>query len=200
MRVFQDTYIIEDDVASKCETGELSRSGGVIRHNTGKQKGQIAKMYDPVNSIEIKPGALAVKALRLAWNHRDTVWAGTKLSITLAKIKKHKHDICNKLKKSLKIYRNALENDSLTLGIVEEFMKRLDDFKTLPNFEKINIFSFEEINLLLNCSFEYTKLLAANNSIELTIIEKDIHSLSDNPVIKLQSYLRTQKRIFELAS
>ncbi|MGG0848519.1 hypothetical protein [Peribacillus simplex] len=87
------------------------------------------------------------------------------------------------------------------MEIISDVMERLGELKMHPNFEKINIvLSMEELDVLLNRMFEYTKKLAADNAIELTSLEKETPSQSENPIINLQRYLEAQKRIFELAS
>ncbi|MEY9870402.1 hypothetical protein ABIE66_005908 [Peribacillus sp. B2I2] len=87
------------------------------------------------------------------------------------------------------------------MEIISDVMARLGELKMHPNFEKINIvLSMEELDVLLNRMFEYTKKLAADNAIELTSLEKETPSQSENPIINLQRYLEAQKRIFELAS
>ncbi|WP_133087824.1 hypothetical protein [Virgibacillus indicus] len=80
-------------------------------------------------------------------------------------------------------------------------MKHLDELIIQPNYEKIsNELPMDRFDLLINPIFEYTKELAINNAVELTSIEKEATSRSEDPLINFQRCLETQKRIFELAS
>ena len=51
--------------------------------------------------------------------------------------------------------------------------------------------------MLVGRIYDYTIRLAENNKVELTESER---SKTDNSIINLQNYLRTQKRIFEAAA
>ncbi|MEV5036743.1 hypothetical protein MRBLBA21_001535 [Peribacillus frigoritolerans] len=192
MAIVQEFFNIPDEIMTKISTGDYKRVGGVVRNN----KGQIKKILKPVNGIEA--------ILQYAWKNRDTIIKLGKLGKVGVKsyIKiKQEPDVVVKFREALKVYLNAVRKGALTMEIISDVMERLDELKMHPNFEKINnILSMEELDVLLNRMFEYTKKLAADNAIELTSLEKETPSQSENPIINLQRCLETQKRIFELAS
>lgn len=194
MTIVQEFFNIPDEIMTKISTGDYKRVGGVVRNN----KGQIKKILKPVNGIEA--------ILQYAWNNKDTIITLGKLGKVGVKSyikskKKLEPDVVVKFREALKVYLNAVRKGALTMEIISDVMERLGELKMHPNFEKINIvLSMEELDVLLNRMFEYTKKLAADNAIELTSLEKETPSQSENPIINLQRYLEAQKRIFELAS
>lgn len=106
-----------------------------------------------------------------------------------------------KFREDLKVYLNAVRKGALTMEIITDVMARLGDLKMHSDSEKISIvLSTDELDVLVNLMFEYTKKLAADNAIKLTSLEKETPSQSENAIIKLQRNLEAQKRIFELAS
>ncbi|MGW6302510.1 hypothetical protein [Peribacillus butanolivorans] len=194
MTIVQEFFNIPDEIMTKIFTGDYKRVGGVVRNN----KGQIKKILKPVNGIEA--------ILQYAWKNKDTIIKLGKLGKVGVKSyikskKKLEPDVVVKFREALKVYLNAVRKGALTMEIISDVMERLGELKMHPNFEKINIvLSMEELDVLLNRMFEYTKKLAADNAIELTSLEKETPSQSENPIINLQRYLEAQKRIFELAS
>jgi hypothetical protein len=55
----------------------------------------------------------------------------------------------------------------------------------------------QDLDTLVNRIYDYTIRLAENNKVELT--EEEL-SKTDNSILNLQNYLKTQKRIFETAA
>ena len=81
---------------------------------------------------------------------------------------------------------------------INRLMDALDEPKQNKNYEKIKIeLTTEELNVLVNCIYEYTIKLASENAVELT--DDELRS-SDNTILNLQNYLKAQKRIFEAAA
>lgn len=75
----------------------------------------------------------------------------------------------------------------------------IDDLKTNSATKHIKLpLSLEELEIIGNLMFEYTKKLSTNNNVVET--ENLISFQQDNSIINLQHYLETQKRIFELSS
>lgn len=194
MAIFQEFFYIPDEIMTKISTGENKIFGGEVRNN----KGQIVKLFRPVSKLEA--------TLYYSWKYRDTLFVVGKLGMAGVKNyikykKKQEPDVVVKFREALKVYLNAVRNAALTMEIISDVMEHLGELKMQPNFKKINIaLSMEELDVLLNRMFDYTKKLAADNSIELTSLEKETPSQSVNPIINLQHCLETQKRIFELAS
>lgn len=99
---------------------------------------------------------------------------------------------------ALRKYIGEIREGKLSLETIDEVMSTLDELRKHKDYEKFKIeLSTEELGVLVNRIYEYTVKLAENNNIELTEEEK-CHS--DNPIVNLQNYLRTQKRIFESAA
>ncbi|KQU15296.1 hypothetical protein ASG65_27420 [Bacillus sp. Leaf13] len=193
MAIVQEFFNIPDEIMTKISTGENKIFGGEVRNN----KGQIVKILRPVSKLEA--------TLYYGWKYRDTLFTVGKLGTAGVKSyikskKKQEPDVVVKFREALKVYLNAVRKGDLTMEIISDVIERLGELKMHPNFEKINIVSMEELDVLLNRMFEYTKKLAADNAIELTSLEKETPSQSENPIINLQRYLKAQKRIFELAS
>lgn len=192
MAIVQGFLNIPDEIMTKVSTGDYKIDGGVVRNN----KGQIKKILKPVNLIEA--------ILQYGWKNRDTIIKVGKLGKVgvesyIKSKKKQEPGVDVKFREALKVYLNAVRKGVLTMEIISDVMERLGELKMHPNFEKINIvLSMEELDVLLNRMFEYTKKLAADNAIELTIQEKEISSQSEDPIINLQRCLETQRRIFEL--
>lgn len=191
MAIFQEFFFIPNEIMQKVTTGEYKIFGGEIRNN----KGQIVKILRPASKLET--------TLYYGWKYRKPLfmvsklaWRGLKSNIKSKK--KQEADVFVKFREALKVYLYAVRNGSLTMEIISDTTERMDELKMHPNFEVV--LSIEELDVLLNLMFEYTKKLAADNAIELTSLEKETPSQSENPIINLQLYLETQKRIFELAS
>ncbi|MFX3636861.1 MAG: hypothetical protein ACE3L7_02280 [Candidatus Pristimantibacillus sp.] len=186
--VFLD--IISDDIIKKIDTGEYKRIGGVVRDN----KGQIVTLPRDATMTKV--------ILHYAWNNRDTLIKVGKGGYKLARLysdSKKKQQPVVKFRKAFKVYLDAVCKGTLTMELISDVMERFDEVKRIH--EKINIpLSMEEIDMLMNGMFEYTKILASDNGVELTSLEKETPSRSVNPIINLQCFLETQKRIFELAS
>ncbi|EOP36201.1 hypothetical protein [Bacillus cereus] len=193
MAIVQEFFDIPDEIMTKISTGDNKIFGGEVRNNNGK----IVKLLRPVSKLEA--------TLYYGWKYREPLFMVGKLGIAGVKsyIKsKKKQEPVVKFREALKVYLNAVRMGALTMEIISDVMERLGELKKMhPNFEKINIvLSMEELDVLLNRMFEYTKKLAADNAIELTSLEKETLPQSENPIINLQRCLETQKRIFELAS
>ncbi|RWZ60643.1 hypothetical protein EQV77_04935 [Halobacillus fulvus] len=192
MTVVQVFLKIPDEIIKKIDTRENKRMGGVVRDN----EGQIVKHLRDATKTEV--------ILHFAWNNRETLIkvgkGGYKLTRLYFDSKKVQQPVV-KFKKTLKVYLDALCKGTLTMELISDVMEHLDEVKRISNYEKINILlSMEEIVVLMNGMFEYTKKLASDNAIELTSLEKKKPSQSENLITILERFLKTQKRIFKLAS
>lgn len=112
--------------------------------------------------------------------------------------KKQEPDVVVKFREALMIGLNAVSKSALTMEIISDMMECLGELKMHPNFEVI--LSIEELDVLLNRMYEYTKKLAVDNAVDLTSLEKETPSQAESPIINLQRILEIQKRIFEIAS
>ena len=78
---------------------------------------------------------------------------------------------------------------------INRLMDALEELKQDKRYEMLKIeLTTEELNVLVNRIYEYTVKLASDNAVELTDDEK---KSSDNSILNLQRYLKTQKRIFK---
>lgn len=202
----KDTYNIPDEISMKILTGEFIRIGSVVRHNTGRHKGQFVKHLEPVNLNEDKTGGLGTQVFQFAKNNKTLIKGALGIAIFIGteiyKAKKNQEpDVVVKFREALKVYLNAVREGALTMEIITDLMARLGEMKMHSDFKKISsVLSTDELDVLVNGMFEYTKKLAADNSIKLTSLEKETPSQSENTIINMQRYLEAQKHIFELAS
>lgn len=204
MAIVQEAFDIPTDIMTKILTGEYRRLGGVVRYATGSHKGQIVKHLKPVKlSAEKQAQSFGTKALHFAKNNRKAL-----IIICMAAVgagvyyivKTHKSKTVTEFRASLREYTNAIREGNLSLDKINNLMTSLEKLKKHKDYEKINIkLSAEELSVLVNRIYEYTLKLAQDNSIELTAEECGIQ-VSDNAIINLQRYLKTQKRIFEEAA
>ena len=85
-------------------------------------------------------------------------------------------------------------------GIFEKMLKtgNKSSNSILRAFLDSGIDVMEELGILVGRIYDYTIKLAEDNNISLTDEERNFSkSKSSDSIINLQSYLRTQKRIFE---
>ncbi|WP_340741861.1 hypothetical protein [Sporosarcina sp. FSL K6-5500] len=207
MVIVQDTYNITDEINMKILTGDYIRIGGVVRHNIGRQKGQIVKLLKPVNLNEDKIRGMGGQVLQFAKNNTTLIIGGFVIAKAIGtgiynNAKKNQEpDVVVKFRKALDVYVNAVLEGALTMEIITDLMARLGEMKMHSDFEKIRIvLSTDGLDVFVNRMFEYTKKLAADNAIKLTSLEKETSSQPENTIINLQRYLEAQNRIFELAS
>ncbi|WP_216827863.1 hypothetical protein [Alkalihalobacterium elongatum] len=191
MAIFQEAFFIPDEIMKKVTTGDYKIFGGEVRNN----KGQIVKLLRPVSKLEA--------TLYYGWKYRKPLFMVGKLGMAGVKSyikskKQQEPDVVVKFREALKVYLNAVRKGALTMEIISDMMECLGELKMYPNFEVV--LSIEELDVLLNRMYEYTKKLAVDNAIELTSLEKETPSQFESPIINLQRNLETQKRIFELAS
>lgn len=208
MAIIQDAYDIPDSIMTKLLTGEYKRYGGVIRHANGPHKGQIVKLLDPINSNPSESTQkIGTKALQFAKNNKKTlIIVGIGVGIVAAgagvyqKLKRKEPEVVTKFRYALKDYINAIRNGKLDIETIDNLTISLVDLKKHKDYEKFNIqMSTEELDVLVGKIYEYTLKLARDNLVELSDEEQDKADISENPILSLQKYLCTQKRIFETA-
>ncbi len=103
------------------------------------------------------------------------------------------------MKKSSRIwslsYIEDIRNGELSMKSINRLMDALEELKQDKRYEMLKIeLTTEELDVLVNRIYEYTVKLASDNAVELTDDEK---KSSDNSILNLQRYLKTQKRIFK---
>ena len=87
------------------------------------------------------------------------------------------------------------KHQETTRKSINRLMDALEELKQAKRYEQLKIkLTTEELDVLVNRIYEYTVKLASDNAVELTDDEK---KSSDNSILDLQRYLKTQKRIFK---
>ena len=206
MAVVQEAFDIPADIMTKLLIGEYRRIGGVVRYAVGPNKGQIVKHLKPVD-MKAAEQAQGVGAQIMSFAKKNkkgliigTVIAGvvTAGGIVYHKVKNHEPAVVTQFRAALRTYIEEIRKGNLELNTIETLMAALDELKKHKDYEKFKIeLSTEDLDVLIGRIYDYTMRLAENNKVELTEAER---SKTDNSIINLQNYLRTQKRIFETAA
>ena len=98
-------------------------------------------------------------------------------------------------KRLKRIITKANNIDDNKLPQIHKFKPTKYKMKQDKRYEMLKIeLTTEELDVLVNRIYEYTVKLASDNAVELTDDEK---KSSDNSILNLQRYLKTQKRIFK---
>ena len=207
MPIVQDVFFIPNDIATGLATGLYRRIGSVVRYAVGTNKGQIVKHLEPIDlKAAEKAQELGTKALQFAKRHiKETIIAVasfTVLGTVIWVVKNHEPKEVTEFRAALGIYIEAIRNGSMDIDIINKLMTALDKLKQRKDYEKISIqLTTEDLEVLVERIYEYTIKLAKNNDAELSSEELNIAQMKNSGVIiKLQNYLKTQKRIFESAA
>lgn len=206
MAIVQEAFDIPADIMTKLLTGEYRRIGGVVRYAIGPKKGQIVKHLDPVDlKVAEQAKGIGAKALQLAKNNKKGLVIGGAIAGAAAiggfiyyKVKTHEPAVVTEFRAALRTYIAEIRKGNLELDTINALMSALDELKKHKDYEKFKItLSTEDLDTLVNRIYDYTIRLAENNKVELT--EEEL-SQTDNSILNLQNYLKTQKRIFESAA
>lgn len=206
MAIVQEAFDIPADIMTKLLTGEYRRIGGVVRYAIGPKKGQIVKHLDPVDlKVAQQAQGIGAKALQFAKNNEKGLIIGGVIAGVAAaggfiyyKVKTHEPEVFVQFRAALRTYIAEIRKGNLELDTINALMTALDELKKHKDYEKFKIeLSTEDLDTLVNRIYDYTIRLAENNKVELT--EEEL-SQTDNSILNLQNYLKTQKRIFETAA
>ena len=203
MPVIKVNLDVPDDVFKKLSTGEYTRSGGTIRRADGSQ---ITNLLQDAQPNTRNTSSLKMRALEVVLNNptliKEGITVGKVIMTGLYKKMKnnHKTSVINKtFKEKLTIYLMAVKEGSVTLEQITDLTLAVDGLKTNSGTKHIKLpLSLEELEVIGNLMFEYTKKLSTNNNVVET--ENLTSFQQDNSIINLQHYLETQKCIFELSS
>jgi molybdopterin converting factor small subunit len=206
MAVVQEAFDIPADIMTKLLTGEYRRIGGVVRNAVGPHKGQIVKHLKPVDlkAAEQAQG-VGAKIMQFAKNNKKGLLIGGAIAGATAvggviyyRVKTHEPAVITQTRVALRTYIAEIRKGKLELDTINTLMATLDELKQHKDYEKFKIeLSTEDIDVLVGRIYDYTIRLAENNQVELTDQER---SKTDNSILNLQNYLRTQKRIFQEAA
>lgn len=206
MAIVQEAFDIPADIMTKLLTGEYRRIGGVVRYAIGPKKGQIVKHLAPVDlKVAEQAKGIGAKALQLAKNNKKGLIIGGAIAGAAAiggfiyyKVKTHEPAVVTEFRAVLRTYIAEIRTGNLELDTINALMSALDELKKHKDYEKFKItLSTEDLDTLVNRIYDYTIRLAENNKVELT--EEEL-SKTDNSILNLQNYLKTQKRIFGTAA
>ena len=206
MPIIQEAFDIPNDIMTKLLPGEYRRIGGVIRYATGPKKGQIVKHLEP---IDLKPAqqaqSIGAKVIQFAKrNKKVLIVSGVAVAIVTVgsfvycKVKNREPEVVTTFRSELKTYIEEVRTGTLKLSSIEKLLSALEAVKSHKDSSNIIIeLSTEELDVLVNRIYEYTKCLAEMN--EYPLNAEDIKKYDDS-VDNLQSYLTVQKQIFETAA
>ena len=206
MAIVQDVFFIPDDIATGLATGLYCRIGSVVRYAIGPNKGRIVKHLKPIDlkAAEQAQG-LGAKALQFVQQHKK----GITITVACAAIvgagcwgytqlKNHEPKVLTNFRVALKAHIEAIRNGNMDVSKINALMKELEALKQYKHYDKISIqLAAEDLEVLVGRICEYTVKLAADNNVELTDDEK---CLNKGAILNLESYLKTQQRIFKVAA
>lgn len=206
MPIIQEAFDIPNDIMTKLLTGEYRRIGGVIRYATGPKKGQIVKHLEPIDLKSAQQAqSIRAKVIQFAKrNKKVLIVSGVAVAIVTVgsfvycKVKNREPEVVTTFRSELKTYIEEVRTGTLKLSSIENLLSALEAVKShKDSSNKIIELSTEELDVLVNRIYEYTKSLAEMNEYPLNAegIKKYDASM-DN----LQSYLTVQKQIFETAA
>lgn len=205
MAIAQDAFYIPDDIATGLATGLYRRIGSVVRYAVGPNKGQIVKHLQPINlkAAEQAQG-LGAKALQFVQHHKKEVGIAAVGAAVIGagiwgynKWKNHEPKVLTEFRAALKTYIDAIRIGNMDIDKINSLMKALEALKKHKDYEKIRIqLSAEDLEVLVSRIYNYTIKLATDNAVKLS---DDELNLNNSAIINLQSYLKAQKRIFEVA-
>lgn len=203
MAVVTEAFDIPMDIMTKLATGEYRRLGGVVRVAIGPNKGQIVKHLDPIKIEQVAQNKNVVtKVIEFSKKNRKVIIIGTAVAGTMVagnfvhqKIKNREPKVMKRYHAALRSYIEDIRNGELSMKSINRLMDALEELKQDKRYEMLEIeLTTEELDVLVNRIYEYTVKLASDNAVELTDDEK---KSSDNSILNLQRYLKTQKRIFK---
>ena len=203
MAVVTEAFDIPMDIMTKLATGEYRRLGGVVRVAIGPNKGQIVKHLDPIKIEQVAQNKNVVtKVIEFSKKNRKVIIIGTAVAGTMVagnfvhqKIKNREPKVMKRYHAALRSYIEDIRNGELCMKSINRLIDALEELKQDKRYEMLKIeLTTEELDVLVNRIYEYTVKLASDNAVELTDDEK---KSSDNSILNLQRYLKTQKRIFK---
>ncbi|EFM39657.1 hypothetical protein HMPREF0379_0587 [[Eubacterium] yurii subsp. margaretiae ATCC 43715] len=207
MSIAQDVFFIPDDIDTGLATGVYSRIGSVVRWAIGPNKGQIVKHLKSIDLLATEQAqGVGVKALQFVKQHKKGTIIAVAGAATVGtgvwvynKVKNLESKVVKEFRAALRVYIEAIRNGKMDVEKINNLMDRLDALKAHKDYSKISIqLTTEELEILVGQIYDYTIRLTEDNNISLTDEERIFSkSKSSDSIINLQSYLRTQKRIFE---
>ena len=206
MPIIQEAFDIPNDIMTKLLTGEYRRIGGVIRYATGPKKGQIVKHLEPIDLKSAQQAqSIRAKVIQFAKrNKKVLIVSGVAVAIVTVgsfvycKVMNREPEVVTTFRSELKTYIEEVRTGTLKLTSIENLLSALEAVKSHKDSSNIIIeLSTEELDVLVNRIYEYTKCLAEMNEYHLNA--EDLEKYDDS-MDNLYSYLTVQKQIFETAA
>lgn len=203
MAVFQETFDIPDDIATKVATGLYRITGGVVRYAVGPKKGQIVKHLQPIDQkVAEQAQGVGAKAIQFVKDHKKGVGiaaAGAALVGVGAWVyniwKHHEPKVSKQFHAAFREYIDAIRKGNMDIQKITRLIQSLEALKQHKDYEEIQIqLTTSELEVLVGRIYEYTVKLAKDNSVQLCPEEL---SRDKGAIINLEAYLNTQKRIFD---
>ena len=206
MAIAQDAFYIPNDIATGLATGRYRRTGSVVRHAVGPNKGQILKHLQPIELKRAEQArGLEEKVLQFAQHHKKGIGIAT-IGVAVVgvgvwgynKWKNREPKVLTEFRAVLKIYIDAIRNGDMDIEKINNLIKVMEILKENKKYEEISIqLSAEDIEVLVGHIYDYTVKLATDNAVDLSDSELN---LNNGAIINLHTCLKVQKRIFEIAA
>ena len=203
MAVYQETFYIPDDIATKVATGLYRITGGVVRYAIGSKKGQIVKHLQPIDQkVAEQAQGVGAKAVQFVKEHKKAagiVAAGVALAGVGAWVyniyKNHEPKVSKQFHAAFREYIDAIREGNMDVQKITKLTESLKALKQHKDYEEIRIqLTSSELEVLVGRIYEYTVKLAKDNSVQLC--PEDLIT-DKGAIINLEAYLNTQKRIFD---
>lgn len=196
MPIVQVAYDVPMDVYKGLLDGSLKRMGSVaIRDGKG-----IVKHVKEVEVLKDIPkprlaDVLAENKLAVIGIGAVTIVGGVATALITDAIEEKRK--MRKLPKCFERYLDELQEGDLDVFTINEVINFLEDWDEKKEKEVGVKLTNQQWDALMNIVYDYTKKLSKANHYSTRRLRKPFVSKKETKVIKLQSYLDTQKRIFE---
>lgn len=206
--IVQPALYIPPEIDARLMSGDLLRSGSVVRDLAGHIIKHLDEVPVPGNSREAMeriaaslkyPWAIAATALGAA-----VVVGGVAALVTWKRERSGKSELPELLEKynaSFVAYLEAVRDGKLDAGIIDQLISDLDAVKAHPDSGRIAIdSSTEQSETLVNLVVDYTRKLAEANPVELNELQDQASTSENDAIIDLRRHLEAQRRIFARAA
>ena len=208
--VIQHAYVIQDDIYSRMLTGELVRTGGVVRHRTSMQIVKHLMDASPIDGVEEAARTSIAKILR---NPRY-ILIGLSVVAVVATVRAKAYLATRETKAaqpelptsvengsaSLAAYLEAARHGSLDAEIIDRLIAYLEAVKAESDSGTITLSVLtEQWETLAGIVADHTRALAEANQLELSNLPEPANAQGAT-IIELRPYLEIQRELFSRAS
>lgn len=204
MPVIQVPMDISEKAIQGILTGNMIRTGGVVRNSTGQI---VEHLRDVSESKSGKEGVIR-SVLKSASKNKSTVAVGIATVAVIgsvafwsvSKIRKNKTDetsLNEDLSKAINEYMSLAVQGKLNINAISNLKNILEEVRKLDGSSKI-IISVKQLQELIGYISKYTQELAEANNFKIDF-ENKINNFDDT-LLKLNSYLEIQENLFKEAA